>query len=79
MWRTYKAALVADDPRAEHRRRLAEPDLSYAQFCDPTATPWLSTRQKDLALTAYQAERRRRGETEEDPYTAYNPFRQGRP
>lgn len=74
-----QAARVADDTRAERRRRLAEPDLSSAEFCDRTKTPWRSTRQGDLAWTAYQAERRRRGETEEDPYTAYNPFRQGRP
>ncbi|MET8218056.1 hypothetical protein [Streptomyces hirsutus] len=73
-----QAAQVADDPRAERRRRLAEPDLSYAKFCDRTATPWRSTRQGNPAWTAYPAERRRRGETEEDPYTAYSPFRQGR-
>ncbi|MER6625395.1 hypothetical protein [Streptomyces sp. NPDC000931] len=74
-----QAAQVADDPRAERRRRLAEPDLRYAEFCDRTKTPWHSARQGELAWTAYQVERRRRGETDEDPYTAYNPFRQGRP
>ncbi|MFD6327640.1 hypothetical protein ACFWOL_33590 [Streptomyces sp. NPDC058442] len=73
-----QAAKVVDDPRAERRRRLAEPDLSYTEYCDRTTTPWHSTRQGDLAWTAYQAERRRRGETEEDPDTAYHPFRQGR-
>ncbi|MFE7244438.1 hypothetical protein [Streptomyces sp. NPDC057580] len=73
-----QAAKVADDPRAERRSRLAEPDLSYAEYCDRTKTPWRSTQQGDLAWTAYQAERRRRGETDEDPFEAYNPFRQGR-
>jgi hypothetical protein len=29
-----QAAKVADDPRTERRRRLAEPDLQYAEFCD---------------------------------------------
>ncbi|MET8945412.1 hypothetical protein ABZX30_17965 [Streptomyces sp. NPDC004542] len=67
------AAQVGDDPRAERRRRLAEPDLNYAEFCDRTGTPWRSTQQGELAWTAYQAERRRRGETDEDP------FRHGRP
>jgi hypothetical protein len=76
--RDLEAARVADDPRAERRRRLAEPDLRYAEFCDRTETPWRSTVQGDLAWTAYQAERRRRGETDEDPFEAYNPFRQGR-
>jgi hypothetical protein len=73
-----QAAQVGDDPRAERRRRLAEPDLRYAEFCDRTGTPWRSTLQGDLAWTAYQAERRRRGETDEDPFEAYNPFQQGR-
>lgn len=56
----------------------AEPDLSYAVYCDRTNTPWRSTQQGELAWTADQAERRRRGETDEDPFEAYNPFRQGR-
>ncbi|WP_127354809.1 hypothetical protein [Actinacidiphila soli] len=72
------AAQVADDPRAERRRRLTEPDLQYAEFCDRTGTPWRSTLQGDLAWTVYQAERHRRGETDEDPFEAYNPFQQGR-
>ncbi|MFE4416136.1 hypothetical protein [Streptomyces sp. NPDC056821] len=73
-----QAAKVADDPRAERRRRLAEPDLSCAEYCDRTKTPWRSTQQGELAWPAYQAERRRRGETDEDPFEAYNPFCQGR-
>jgi AcrR family transcriptional regulator len=71
-------AKVADDPRAKRRRRLAEPDLEYAEFRDRTGTPWRSTLQGERAWTAYQAERRRRGETDEDPFEAYNPFRQSR-
>jgi hypothetical protein len=70
--------LNADDPRAERRRRLAEPDLEYAEFCDRTKTPWRSTVHGELARTAYQAERRRRGKTDEDPFEAYDPFRQVR-
>ncbi len=67
-------AAVNDDPRAERRRRLAEPDLTYAEFCDRTGTPWRSTRQGEQAWTSYQIERSRRGETDEDPFEAYNPF-----
>jgi hypothetical protein len=67
-------AAVKDDPRAERRRRLAEPDLTYAEFCDRTGTPWRSTRQGEQAWTSYQIERSRRGETDEDPFEAYNPF-----
>ncbi|PWI07894.1 hypothetical protein DIZ27_24735 [Streptomyces sp. NWU339] len=73
-----QAAKAADGPRAEHRGRSAEPDLEYAEFCDRTQTPWRSTVQGDLAWTACQAERRRRTETDEDPFEAYHPFRQGR-
>ncbi|MFF0363099.1 hypothetical protein [Streptomyces fungicidicus] len=39
-----QAARVAGDPRAERRRRLAEPDLHCAKYCDLTKTPWRSTR-----------------------------------
>jgi hypothetical protein len=35
-----QAAKTADDPRTERRRRPAEPDLSYAKYCDRTGTPW---------------------------------------
>ncbi|MEU5092069.1 hypothetical protein [Streptomyces sp. NPDC021356] len=70
-------AKVADNPRAERRRRLAEPDLS-SEYRGRTRTPWRSTQQGDLAWAAYQVERRWRGETDKDPLEAYNPFRQGR-
>jgi hypothetical protein len=72
-------ARTRDDPRAERRRRLAEPDMTFAGFCARTETPSQSIRQGADAWTAYQAERRHRGETDEDPYTAHNPFRDARP
>ncbi|WP_158708741.1 hypothetical protein [Streptomyces bikiniensis] len=71
-------ARVGDDPRAERRRRLAEPDLEYAEFTRRKNLPWRSTRQGEAAWDAYQAERHHRGETDQDPYTVYNPFRPGR-
>ncbi len=52
-------AAVNNDPRAERRRRLAEPDLTYAEFCDRTGTPWRSTQHGELAWTKYQIERKR--------------------
>ncbi|MFI6209139.1 hypothetical protein ACIBAI_22490 [Streptomyces sp. NPDC051041] len=72
-------ARIRDGPRAERRRRLAEPDLAFAEFYARTGTPSQSIRQGADAWTAYQAERHHRGETDENPYTAYNPFHQGRP
>ncbi|MFD5768246.1 hypothetical protein ACFWIN_20815 [Streptomyces sp. NPDC127049] len=70
-------ARVGDAPRAERRRRLAEPDLEYAQFTRRKRLPWRSTWQGEEAWDAYQAERHRRGETDQDPYTMYSPFRRG--
>ncbi|MGW6562737.1 hypothetical protein [Streptomyces hydrogenans] len=70
-------ARVGDDPRAERRRRLAELELEYAEFIRRKNLPWRSTRQGEAAWDAYQAERHRRGETDQGPYTAYNPFRSG--
>ncbi|MFE1271294.1 hypothetical protein [Streptomyces sp. NPDC058758] len=61
---------VGDGPRAERRRRLAEPDLEYAEFTRRKNLPWHSTQQGQTAWDAYQAERYRRGETDQDPYTA---------
>ncbi|WP_330294064.1 hypothetical protein [Streptomyces sp. NBC_00576] len=57
---------------------MAEPDLTFAEFCTRTGTPSYSIRQGGDAWTAYQAERRHRGETDENPYTVSNPFDQGR-
>ncbi|WP_415962021.1 hypothetical protein [Streptomyces sp. 021-4] len=69
---------VGDDPRAERRRRLAEPDLEYAEFTRRKNLPWRSTQQGEAAWDAYQAKRHRCGETDQAPFTAYNPFRPGR-
>lgn len=71
-------AAVNNGPRAERRRRLAEPDLTYAEYCYRTGTPWRSTQQGELAWTKYQIERKRRGETDEDHFETYNPFHQRR-
>ncbi|WP_432088487.1 hypothetical protein [Streptomyces sp. bgisy095] len=68
-------ARVGDDPRAECRRRLAEPDLEYAEFARRKNLPWRSIQQGEAAWEAYQAERHHCGETDQAPYTAYNPFR----
>lgn len=46
-------ARIRDEPRAERHRRLAEPDLSYAEFCARTGAPAQSIRQGADALTAY--------------------------
>jgi hypothetical protein len=56
-------AAVAGDRRAERRRRMAEPDLSYADF----------NRKADI-WRAYQQELRERGEPHSDPWTGANPF-----
>ncbi|PNV32223.1 hypothetical protein C1708_07895 [Streptomyces sp. DH-12] len=72
-------ARTHDDPRAERRQRLAEPDLAFAEFYSRTRTPSQSIRQGADAWRAYQAERRHRGETDENPCTEYNSFRRGRP
>ena len=56
-------AAVLLDPRAERRRRLAEPDLEFRAFCTREGLPASSTPQLERAWDAYQAERYRRGET----------------
>ncbi|ALO13640.1 hypothetical protein AQF52_8059 [Streptomyces venezuelae] len=68
-------ARVGDDPRAERRCRLAEPGLDYGELTRRKNLPWRSIRQDKVAWDAYQAERHRRGETDQDPYTTCNPFR----
>lgn len=68
-------AAGGDDPRAERRRRLAEPDLDFRDFCTQQKIPTASLRQREDAWRAWQSERRRRGETDEDPWRASNPFR----
>ncbi|WP_405787228.1 hypothetical protein OG753_04205 [Streptomyces sp. NBC_00029] len=60
-------ARPGNDPRAERRRRLAEPDLEYAEFTRRKNLPWRSAQQGEAAWDAYQAERHHRGETDQDP------------
>lgn len=68
-------AAVRFDARAERRRRLAEPDLDFRAFCDATTLPTSSTPQLERAWEAWQAERYRRGETNQPPDFRDNPFR----
>ena len=60
---------VLPDPRAERRRRLAEPDLEFRAFCARKGLPTSSTLQLERAWDAWQAERYRRGETGQRPAT----------
>ena len=69
-------AAVRDDARAELRRRLAEPDLDFREFCRRTKTPASSSLQGERAWDAFQAERHRRGERADYPLPSENPFRQ---
>ena len=57
------------DRRAERRRRVAEPDLDFREFCRNRLTQ--SARSWDL----FAAERYRRGETDVPSYEAHNSFR----
>ena len=68
-------AAVLPDPRAERRRRLAEPDLEFRAFCARKGLPASSTLQLERAWDAWQAERYRRGETGQRPGYTGNPFR----
>ena len=63
-------AATAPDRRAERRRRAAEPDLDFREFCRRGKLP-RSERSWDL----FAAERYRRGETDIPSYQANNPFR----
>jgi len=68
-------AAVLPDPRAERRRRLAEPDLEFRAFCARRGLPASSTLQLERAWDAWQAERYQRGETGQRPGYTGNPFR----
>ena len=68
-------AAVRPDPRAERRRRLAEPDLEFRAFCTPGAGSASSTSQLERAWDAWQAERYQRGEIGQRPGYTDNPFR----
>ena len=64
------AAAVGPDRRAERRRRVAEPDLDFRDFCRRRKLP-----QSERSWGLFAAERYRRGETDIPSYKAYNPFR----
>ena len=52
-------AAALPDPRAERRRRLAEPDLEFRAFCRRSKLP-----QTERSWDLFAAERYRRGETD---------------
>ncbi len=58
---------VLPDPRAERRRRLAEPDLEFRAFCTRRRLPASSTPQLARAWDTWQAERYQRGEIDQRP------------
>jgi hypothetical protein len=64
------AAAALPDRRAERRRRVAEPDLDFREFCRRSKLP-----QSERSWDLFAAERYRRGETGIPSYEAYNPFR----
>ena len=67
--------VVLPDPRAERRRRLAEPDLEFRAFCARRRLPASSTPQLERDWDAWQAERYQRGEISQRPGHTFNPFR----
>ncbi len=68
------AAAVLPGRRAERRRRVAEPDLDFREFCRRQKVPGSSERSWD----AHEAERYRRGERDTRPDYTENPFRTAR-
>ena len=68
------AAAVLPGRRAERRRRVAEPDLDFREFCRRQKVSASSERSWD----AYEAERYRRGERDTRPGYTENPFRTAR-
>ncbi len=68
-------ATVLADRRAERRRRLAEPDLGFRDFCTRQKLPTSSALQLQRAWDDWQAERYRRGEITQRSTGADNPFR----
>ena len=64
------AAAVGSDRRAERRRRAAEPDLGFREFCRRGKLP-----QSERSWDLFAGERYRRGETDIPSYQAYSPFR----
>ncbi|WP_329620071.1 hypothetical protein OG357_05575 [Streptomyces sp. NBC_01255] len=49
----FERVRARNDPRAEQRRRLAEPDTIFAEFCARAKRPSPSSRQCADAWTAY--------------------------
>jgi hypothetical protein len=66
---------VLPDPRAERRRRLAEPGLEFRAFCTRRQLPASSAPQLERAWDAWQAERYQRGEISQRPGYTDNQFR----
>jgi hypothetical protein len=64
------AAAALADRRAEQRRRVAEPDLDFREFCRRSKLP-----QSERSWDLFAAERYRRGETDIPSSEACNPFR----
>jgi hypothetical protein len=62
------------DPRAERRRRLAEPDPEFRAF-GIRRLPASPALQLERAWGAWQAERYQRGEISQRPGCTCNPFR----
>ncbi len=67
-------AAVLPGPRAERRRRLAEPDLEFRAFCTRRRLPASSAPQLERAWDAWQAERYQCGEISQRPGYTGNPF-----
>ena len=65
------AAATLPDRRSERRRRVAEPDLDFREFCRRSKLS-----QSERSWDPFAAERYRRGETDIPSYEACNPFRQ---
>ena len=63
-------AAARPDRRAERRRRVAEPDLDFRDFCRRSKLP-----QSERSWDLFAAERYQRGETGIPSYAASNPFR----
>jgi hypothetical protein len=70
--------LPGPHPRAERRRRAAEPALEFIAFCRRRKIPHQSTPQLERAYDAWNAERYERGETDQSSWEAYNPVREAR-
>ena len=68
-------AAVLPGPRAERRRRLAEPDLEFRAFCTRRRLPASLPPQLERARDAWQAGRYQRGEISQRPGYTGNPFR----